>query len=339
MEIQKRKPRKPSKPCILGLIASVFLATSVQAQSVTDDLVGLGMNDALAEYIAAILPSGSVAGNNTYIKGRNQANSADINMLKIDTGDNTVLNSSAGDELVFQLDDDANRLIKFNGNAGDTALVMNWGDGGTTAAQQLFIGSGNADADDDSQLYISGGGLYNQSGTRGSGLRLTGNEADATGAAYLVTGDVSGANASIYLNHSASKLFIAPASTTPFATFDQTAATGGLSFAAGYNNRFPAATVITPSTNATPISGSSISNVVNVVATAAATANSYVNLPVATAHVGKDFDLLNTSAHPMKIQPDNADSMNTSAAGTAYSCTTGSYCKCRAISNTLWGCK
>jgi hypothetical protein len=82
----------------LSFIIAIFLSVQVaHAQSVENDLVGLGMQPALAEYISAILPAGSVLGNDTYLKARNQANSADISILKVDGTDDTVLNAETGD--------------------------------------------------------------------------------------------------------------------------------------------------------------------------------------------------------------------------------------------------
>lgn len=333
MTIQKRKVKKPSGSCLIAAL-SLFIAVSAHAQTVEQDLVGLGMNPELADYISGVIPGGSVLDNATFLKGRNQADSADINILEIDSGDNTLINSSAGDELILRLDDDANRLIKFNGNAGDTALVMNWGDGGTTAAQQLFIGSGNADADDDSQLYITGGGLYNGSGTRGSGIRVTGNEAGATGAFYLVTGDVSGANGLIFLNHSTSKLQIAPVSTTPFATFDQTAGTtGGLKLAAQYGLHMAA---YVPTMAATPAAGTNDFKIgMNAVPTAAAATGAL--LPASPTQ-GDIVEIMNTMGNEIQIFPGSGDTINNASANTVVGL--GAYMRATCVANSAsaWIC-
>jgi hypothetical protein len=83
------------------LIPFVLFAQLAQAQTVETDLVGLGLKPEVASYLAGILPSGSVLGNNTYLKGRNAANSADISVLKVDGSDETVLNADSGDSIVF----------------------------------------------------------------------------------------------------------------------------------------------------------------------------------------------------------------------------------------------
>jgi hypothetical protein len=97
--MEKSKRDKMKKFTIVFI--SLLFAGSVQAQSVENDLVGLGMQPVLAEYIAGILPAGSVLGNNTFLKGRNAANSADISILKVDGSDETVLNADTGDSIVF----------------------------------------------------------------------------------------------------------------------------------------------------------------------------------------------------------------------------------------------
>lgn len=91
---------------------------------------------------------------------------------------------------ILRVRQDPQRLFTFDGSS-DTALTLAWGDGGTTATQTFTIASGNADADDDSTLFLSGGGAYASDGTRGSGLRLSGNE-DGNGDTVLNSGAVSG---------------------------------------------------------------------------------------------------------------------------------------------------
>lgn len=107
------------KLCILLL--SLAIAGDAFAQSVTDDLVGLGMKPEVAEYIAAILPGGSVLGNDTFLKGRNQANSADISILKVDTTDDTMLNADTGDLINFAV---AKTPVAVMGATGFTTLPI-----------------------------------------------------------------------------------------------------------------------------------------------------------------------------------------------------------------------
>lgn len=180
------------------LVFLVFIPVTAFSQTVTQDLIGLGMPSEQAEYLASILPAGSVAGNAVWIKGRNQANSADINMLRIDTGDNTVLNSSASDTLILQLEDDANRLINFSA-ASDTAMRMFFGDG-TTSAQTLIIGAGTGTTDDGA-ITIAGGNTAID--TDGAWITAYGdNHASAAGELDLNTSSASGADIFYRVNSS-----------------------------------------------------------------------------------------------------------------------------------------
>lgn len=74
---------------------------------------------------------------------------------------------------IFRVRQDAQRLFTWDGSS-DTALTMTFGDGGTTAVQQLVISASTADADDDSSLILAGGGA--DGGTRGASITLPGEE-------------------------------------------------------------------------------------------------------------------------------------------------------------------
>lgn len=173
------------KRLILAVGLTGFVASVAHADNVSD-LMGLGMPGALAEKVDAIAGQEQLD-NDTYITGSNQAGSAEINLLKVDTSDNTVLNSSASDLLRFQLEDDANRTIQCSA-ASDTALSCTFGDGGTTATQRLTLSSSTADADDDSSLVMCGGGAYAADGTRGACIFLPGEEAAGGADALYVAG-------------------------------------------------------------------------------------------------------------------------------------------------------
>jgi hypothetical protein len=169
------------------ILSPLLFSFSLQAQTVKQDLTGLGMKSELAEYFASILPGGAVLDNNTYLKATDQAGSGQINILKVDSGDNTLINSSASDELILQLEDDASRLIRFTA-ASDAALAMKFGDAGTTATQQLTISASTADADDDGSLILCGGGAYGTAGNRGACITLSGEEVGSGGNAIINTG-------------------------------------------------------------------------------------------------------------------------------------------------------
>lgn len=160
---------------ILAVLLAVFMTATAQAQTVEDDLVGLGMSAELADYISGILPAGAVLDNNTYFKARNAGNSADVNLVKLNASDDTVINSSASDDLILQLEDDASRQILFDA-ASDAAIAMKFGDAGTTATQILTISASTSDADDDSSIQLAGGGAFGTDGTRGATIVIPGEE-------------------------------------------------------------------------------------------------------------------------------------------------------------------
>ena len=72
----------------------VFIFGGVASADTVADLVGLGMNPELAELVASLSTTKS---NAAWFKARNQANSADINIMSVDATDDTVLNADSGD--------------------------------------------------------------------------------------------------------------------------------------------------------------------------------------------------------------------------------------------------
>lgn len=174
---------------ILALLFSLVVASNAFAQTVENDLVGLHMPAEQAAYLAGILPAGSVLGNNTNLKGRNAANSADINILKIDTNDDLNIISDSGDFIKFVLQEDANRLLNFSA-ATDAAFLLTFGDAGTTATQTFTITSSTPDGDDDSTSSICGGGSTSEN--RGACADFYGNETTSKGDIILTTGDAAG---------------------------------------------------------------------------------------------------------------------------------------------------
>lgn len=165
---------------ILAILCLVMVHSVAYAQTIMNDLIGLGMKPELADYIASnVVAGGAVLGNNTYFTGRNQANSTNIDILKLTTGDDLLFNADSGDFIRFQIDSDANRIPLTLDASSDTALTAQFGDGGTTAVQQLLISASTSDADDDSTLILAGGGA--DGGTRGASITLPGEEVSGGG--------------------------------------------------------------------------------------------------------------------------------------------------------------
>jgi hypothetical protein len=76
--------------------------------TITSNLMGLGVSGQVASYIAEQITGGAVLNNDTYLKARNAANSADIDVLKVDATDNTIIKSSSvtGADILMQSNDD-----------------------------------------------------------------------------------------------------------------------------------------------------------------------------------------------------------------------------------------
>lgn len=309
------------KRVLASLVLILGVASGAFAQTVANDLAGLGMPAEQADYLASIIPAGAALDNNVYLKANNQAGNADVNLIKLDTSDNTVINSSASDDLILQLEDDANRLISFDA-ASDTALAMSFGDGGTTAGQGLLIAASTADGDDDYTLSLAAGGAGSES--RGGYVLLRGNEHASAGDVVIASGNSTGSNVLSYIA----------------GTLETSLGASGLAFqGAGDSIQHPAYSVMTPSTNSTPVAGGSITGIMSAVATAMPTANSFVSLPAATPHVGKNFVVYNQSAHPLKLVPATGDSILPAAAITPFTCATGLRCDCLVMDGTSWVCE
>lgn len=88
---------------------------------------------------------------------------------------------------------------------------------------------------------------------------------------------------------------------------------------------FQAQSIITPKTDLTPTSGSTLSNRFNAIATAAPTAN-FVFIQE-TPNVGKSFSIYNPSANPLQIIPRDGV-INQSAALTPFACAATKDCRC-----------
>ena len=123
---------------LLSLLITLVISTTVLATPATDSasqLIGLGMSPDLAKKIVAIVNTlATPITNNVYITGRNAANSADINILKVDGTDDTVLNADSGDVIKLAVNGTAeatleNDQLTFSGASfqivpGATALLF-----------------------------------------------------------------------------------------------------------------------------------------------------------------------------------------------------------------------
>lgn len=107
---------------------------------------------------------------------------------------------------------------------------------------------------------------------------------------------------------------------------------------AGGQPQYPIAAIITPSTSfPTPNAGDTLTQVNSILAAGAPTA-AFVELPAATANVGKTFTLFNQGSNPGGMVPISGDTVNVAAAATPFSCATGKKCDCTGLINSNWGC-
>lgn len=125
---------------------------------------------------------------------------------------------------------------------------------------------------------------------------------------------------------------------TPVADLGASGFATDVSYAAGgYQDKFPAAAVITPSTSVpTPSAGNTLTERYTILAAGAPTA-AYVVLPVATSSVGKSYTVYNQGSNPLAIVPQTG-SINVTGALTPFSCTTLKECQCRGLSTSTFGC-
>lgn len=320
---------------VASLVSLVFSSVAV-AQTVENDLVGLGMKPEVAEYLAGIIPAGSALDNNVYLKGDNQANNATINIAKIDTGDNTVINSSASDELILQLEDDASRLISFTA-ASDAALAMKFGDAGTTATQMLTVTASTSDADDDSSLRLCGGGAYGTDGSRGACLVLPGEEV-AGGSDITInagSGDqtqiqVAGTNVAVVSGTGVAVTGAITASTSIAATTAVSATTNvsfGDELIATGNSSYAAAGTAT---------GDAVAIVESVSYVTGADGTKGARLPAATT--GSIFIVQNNGASALKLYPHTGGAIGAAATDASVSIAANAFVLCYKAGTNLWFC-
>lgn len=332
MRFEKKK-KGPKKPCILALAIILALPLQGFCQTVEKDLVGLGMSPEVADYLAGIIPAGAALDNNVYLQGDNAAGSATINIAKINASDDTVINSSASDELILQLEDDTDRQLHLAA-ASDTAMTMKFGNTtGTPAAQVFTLSANSTDALDDGQLVFSGGGAF--ASTRGGGADFSGNEhATLPGYVRLSAGNVGGAKVQLINSAATGPIEFRPNGNTLVASADS----NGLILASTYGMRFAA--YVPTMVAGTPTPTVSMFNLgLNVIPTAAAAAAA--KLPASPTQ-GDFVEILNTSPNEANICPGAGDTIAsggvTGSADVCVGALTGSRVTCVANSASAWHC-
>lgn len=172
-----------------------------------------------------LFPSNLKIANNTYIQARNAAGSADIDLIKVDANDDTIINSDASDPIKLQIASDANRLFTFDASS-DTAHTITFGDAGVTATQNLTIRPSTADGDDDAYVCLASGSACSRNG--GAYIIANGNElASVGGDLELSTG--AGAGDVMYFYQAANAEMTIAASDTTIPTNNLVVTAGNVS--------------------------------------------------------------------------------------------------------------
>lgn len=176
----------------LMTILGAALLLPVTAMAITErDLVGAGFPPVQAETLWDLVQQGPA---DDLAIGGDAITFAAAGTIA-STGSGTDLTVSPVDTFIVKAAQDANRQWIFSA-ASDTALNLLIGD--ATAAQQILIGAGTADAADSDVICITGGGACDSAGaTRGGVLSINGNEATGAGDVILLSGDAAGSVMSI----------------------------------------------------------------------------------------------------------------------------------------------
>lgn len=215
--------KKSLKVALCAYVFVLALILPLQAFSTpgdADQLISLGMPPAIARKLVAIVNTlASPIDNNVYITARNAANSGNINVLKVDSGDETILNADTGDKVHFAIAG-TNEI-----DVGNDSILYTVVTAGTPS-----ILTSSVDAADDNTLSI--GSASAASDTRGGFLSLLGNEVSSVGGGIdLTAGNVATATVDVNLEHSSSSFNVKD--TTSGTMFTVTDA-GAVTSAAGY---------------------------------------------------------------------------------------------------------
>lgn len=280
------------------LVATQGVAQTSPAQK-TSNLMGLGMPGALANEVAIMQDS---------------------------------LSSTAA--LSFYPRSDAQRKIAFDASS-DTSITMTFGDGGTTAAQNLSIIGSTGSGDDDATLQLSGAGAINNG--RGANLVLKGENVVSGGgdATLSAPGNIyvngSGADSTIVLYTNAAARWTVGATGT--LTSD---ATNGASlvFAKAGTGVVQYVGTLAAAGSTQGDAGQIVSHLTTITA---ADATKGVKLP-ATPVAGETYTVINTANAVLKLYPGTGDTISGLAANANMSLAAYTSTECVAVSASAWWC-
>lgn len=323
---------------VLGvlLFATTGVAQSSQTRSqAVSQLTGLGMSPELANEVAQLTAgAAAVIDNATWLKWRNAANSANLNVLRVNASDVTELNSGVTLNLDIAATPEAkltDDLFTFTGNgaaiAAPTAIAFNVGltpvarvqnqtfqfaDIASAAAKILTT---SIDGTDSNTIEINGGGGTGI--TRGSSFIATGNESSSNGGATVRTGNTAGSAIVFQNGSSTSSVQVQDNSATTLVQWGPVAAV--------------------PTMVSTPVAASNFfSPGLNVVPTAAA--NTAAFLGAATPVPGQQFRIYNSGPNAVRVKAGGAATMNGATAGGYITLATLATVDCQTTSATSQIC-
>ena len=110
------------------------------APSDADQLISLGMHPAIAKKLVEVVNTlASPFTNNTWVTVRNAANGANINVLKVDSSDETILNADSGDSVHLQVA--GTDVAVVSSTAVTASQDVGFASGKTIALQEATAGS------------------------------------------------------------------------------------------------------------------------------------------------------------------------------------------------------
>lgn len=131
---------------VLAFLLAVLIPLSAFAQEekteIKSNLVGLGMSSELSNYLGNLLANADVVHDNAdWLKYRNAADSANINVLRVDASDETVLNADSGDSILLKVADTTVATIAAASTSFIGDLIQ------SSAADTTIIGTSSVSAD------------------------------------------------------------------------------------------------------------------------------------------------------------------------------------------------
>jgi hypothetical protein len=319
----------------LLLVLLVLIAGTANAQYTRNQIESrlqgcCAVNSELSEELAKLLTGLSVLNNDAYQTARNAAGTANINVLKVDATDDTVLNADTGDIIKLSIAgtsevEVSNDVVAFTGatNASVTTSSVDAADGTTLNLSSTSCASGDCSS-------------------RGAVIFAYGNEVASVGGGvttlmggttgnFKVQGESGGINLLDIEDSDNSATFIGAITSTAGAI---TATNGNLVFGTSGNGiRHAAATLAALGS----VQGDAAAIVSKATYVTASDATKGVILP-ASPTAGDQYVVLNTAAAVLKVYPGTGDAINNIAANGAASVAADASLFCIATSASQWYC-